>query len=64
MLPDIAVNGAINRFLRCFPVRDRIKLRRLPRSSGPAPVDHVAVVTAVSVQSQLVICEESPPFRV
>jgi hypothetical protein len=50
MLSLIALNGAINRLLRCLPVGDRIESRRLTRSSSSAPVNHVAIEPAVSVQ--------------
>jgi hypothetical protein len=62
MLPGIAINGAIDRFLRRFPIRHRIKPRRFTRSRGPAPMHEI--VSAVSMKRELVIGEKSPPLRV
>jgi hypothetical protein len=64
MLALIALNSTIYSFLRCLAVGDRIELRSFARSSRPTPVNHVPVVAAVRVQSQHVICEESPALSV
>jgi hypothetical protein len=64
VLSIVSLDCAVNRFFRCLPVVDRIESRRLARSSGPAPVNHIAVIAAVSVQRQLVVCEEPPALRV
>lgn len=64
MLPVEALDCSINGFLRRSPIRHRVELRRFARSSGPTPVHHVAVVTTISVQRQLVVCEESPALGI
>jgi len=64
VLSVVALNSTIYSFLRCLPVGDRIELRGLARSSGPAPVDHVAVMPAISVQSQRVVREKSPALGI
>lgn len=64
MLAPMALNSAINRLFRCLPVRHREERRRLARSASSTPVDHVAVMPAICVQRQHVVCEESPALRV
>jgi surface antigen len=41
-----------------------MELWRLARSSAPDPMNHVAVVTSVRVQGELVVSEKAPPFSV
>ncbi len=64
MLALVAFNSAINRFFRCLPIRDRVESRRLTKASSSAPVNHVAVEAAISVQRQRVVREKSPALSV
>ena len=45
-------------------VRDWKELRRLARSGRSAPMHHVAVISAVRMQGQLMIRKEPPAFGV
>src|SRR5690242_19786307 len=64
MLAIVTRYSTINRFLRSLAIGDGIEFRRLARSGCATPMDHIAVIAAVSVQSQRMICEEAPTLSV
>ena len=64
MLLMVALYRSVNRFVRGRPVGDWVERRRLARTSAAAPMNHVSVESAVSVQCQTMIREEAPAFSI